>query len=336
MMRIIYYGVGRSYRLFIQIVYTALSCLWRKEETDSNNLLYDSIKHSFNPFCENRLKARGSEWEKAESLKNAIDLIVKHELRNLENTDKAPDSFQSDDSRERNMPQPAQYKRLKTLFEEMRKEKEKAIREKSSLKEDKEMLKKQLSEKDNHLEDLETQYENLDKSLSEKDNSLKSLEIHYENLEKSLSETNKNLENLKVNYKKLEKSLSEKQVSLKDFEIHNENMGKALSETDNNLKNLEEKYIESNKVNTTLNENNKILKSRNKIFKEEIERKNKENADLTNERDILSAQNNEMSQKFKAFGTDLNKFIKEHRNDLKKDMEDNYSKFMVLGVRFRV
>jgi len=329
-MRIIYYGVGKSYRLFIQIIYTALSCLWRKEETDIN--LYDSTKHNFNPFCENRLRSRGGEWEKpAEMLKGAIDLIVKHELRNFENMDKAPDNVQIDDSHQRNISQTGQIRRLITQLEHSKEDKEKSEINIAQLKNEKSSLENNYKDLKEQNAVLEAEIERISSENSELSRENVMLERNNEKKEKFLSEKQVGLKNLEIQNKNLEQKLSEKDNSLKNLKAQNEKLGKELSEIDNKLKNLEEKYRESNAANNKLNENNKILRSRNKNFEEEIERKNKENASLTNERDILFAQNNEMSQKFKAFGTDLNKFIKEHRNDLKKDMEDNYSKFMVLN-----
>ncbi|OQX15360.1 MAG: hypothetical protein BWK80_41040 [Desulfobacteraceae bacterium IS3] len=329
-MRIIYYGVGKSYRLFIQIVYTALYCLWRKEETDSN--LYDSTKHNFNPFCESRLRISSGEFEKsAEMLKGAIDLIVKHELRNLENTDKSPDSVQIDDSHQRNISQTGQIRRLTTQLEHSKEEKEKSEINITQLKKEKSSLENNCNDLKEQKAALEAEIQRISSENSELSRENVMLERNNEKKEKLLSEKQVGLKNLEIQNKNLEQKLSEKDNSLKNLKTQNEKLGKELSEIDNNLKNLEEKYRESNVANNKLNENNKILRSRNKNFEEEIERKNKENASLTNERDILFAQNNEMSQKFKAFGTDLTKFIKEHRNDLKKDMEDNYSKFMVLN-----
>jgi serine/threonine protein kinase len=100
---LVLYGADGSYRLFIQILYIALCCLWRQDEADDivrsaaitdaepDTDIFEIPKpeqipeyHRFTPFCEDRFKIRKGELEKpAKALKKAIDRIIDQKHKNV-------------------------------------------------------------------------------------------------------------------------------------------------------------------------------------------------------------------------------------------------------------
>lgn len=106
---LILYGADGSYRLFIQILYISLCCLWRQDEADDivrsatladaepDTDIFEIVKpdqtpdyHRFTPFCEDRFKIRKGELEKpANALKKAIDRIIDQKHKNAALPDQA-------------------------------------------------------------------------------------------------------------------------------------------------------------------------------------------------------------------------------------------------------
>jgi len=80
---LILYGAS-SYRLFTQIIYLCLCCLWRKDEVEEIIPLENSAGyHKFNMFCDNRFKISGKNQQRpATELKDAIDQIIKFSHKN--------------------------------------------------------------------------------------------------------------------------------------------------------------------------------------------------------------------------------------------------------------